>query len=135
MSRKKNSRVFIFGAGVSKAVAEAPLMKELFSKMKERYEYEKRRKDLPEGNNRVLLFEKIEEFMEKLESEAKRRFNQIKKNEKNLQIRSRIREDIEYLITLLDIHTEHGSMLSLNSPAWIGIHIHLYHLIILAEKK
>ena len=116
MHRKKNSRVFIFGAGVSKAAAGAPLMEELFSKMRERYEYEKQRKDLSEGNNRVLLFEEIEEFMEKLERKAKKRFNQIEKNEKNLQIKSKIREDIEYLITLLDIHTEHGSMFKFEQP-------------------
>jgi len=116
MDKKNNNRVFIFGAGVSKAVAGAPVMKELFSKMRERYEYEKKRTDIPGRNNRVLWFERIERFMDKLESEAKRRFSRIEKNEKNLQIKSTIQEDIEYLITLLDIHTEHSAMFKFNQP-------------------
>jgi len=106
---RNNSRVFIFGAGVSRAVAGAPVMKELFERMEERYRCEKKRPDLPEGNNRVLWFKELQGFIEKLESQAKRRFNQIKENE-NVQIKSEIRENIEYLITLLDIHTEYSAM-------------------------
>ena len=64
---RNNSRVFIFGAGVSRAVAGAPVMKELFERMEERYRCEKKRPDLPEGNNRVLWFKEIQGFIEKLE--------------------------------------------------------------------
>ena len=44
---KKSGRVFLFGAGVSKAVAGAPVMNELFARMEERYEYEKKRSTVP----------------------------------------------------------------------------------------
>ena len=115
MYGKNDGRVFVFGAGVSKAVAGAPVMKELFLKMKERYEYEKTRPDCPEGNNRILWFERIRKFVKKIESKAKGLFNQIEKNG-NVQIKSNIRENIEYLITLLDIHTEYGAMLKFEQP-------------------
>ncbi len=108
MCRKNDSRVFVFGAGVSKAVAGAPVMKELFSKMKERYEDERKRPDCPEGNNRIAWFKMIQKFIEKLESEAKKRFGQIEKR-KDVQITNTVRENIEYLITLLDMHTEYGA--------------------------
>lgn len=116
MPRKNDSRVFVFGAGVSKAVAGAPVMRELFSKMKARYEYGKRRTDLPEGNNRILWFEELQEFIEKLESKARRRSNQIKNYEKNLRIKRDIWENIEYLMTLLDIHTEHSAVFKIEQP-------------------
>jgi len=78
MCRKNDSRVFIFGAGVSKAVAGAPVMKELFSRMRERYEYEKTRSDIPGSeNNRVFWFERIVAFIDELERRAKKRFGQI----------------------------------------------------------
>lgn len=112
MHRKNNSTVFIFGAGVSKAVAGAPVMKELFLKMKARYEYEKKRPDCPERKNRVLSFERSEKLIEKLEIEAGRRLHHIKED-KNMQMKSDIRENIEYLITLLDIHTEYGTTFDL----------------------
>jgi len=97
----------MFGAGVSRAVARAPVMKELFSKMKKRYEHEKKRSDCPHGNNRILWFHMIQTFIKKLEIEATKRFGQIKKR-KSVQII--IPENIEYWITLLDMHTEHGAM-------------------------
>jgi len=98
----------MFGAGVSKAVAGAPVMKELFSKMEERYEDERKRPDCAEGNNRIAWFKMIQKFIEKLEGEAKKRFGQIEKR-KDVQITNTVRENIEYLITLLDMHTEYGA--------------------------
>lgn len=71
MYGKNDGRAFVFGVGVSKAVAGAPVMKELFSKMKERYEYEKTRPDCPEGNNRILWLERIRKFVKKIESKAR----------------------------------------------------------------
>jgi len=116
MCRKYDSRVFIFGAGVSKAVAGAPVMKELFSRMRERYKHEKIRTDiLGNRNNRVSWFERIVAFIDELERRAKRRFGQITENE-GVKIRSDIRENIEYLITLLDIHTEYGAMFRFEQP-------------------
>jgi len=40
MHKKNDSRVFVFGAGVSKAVAGAPVMSELFCKMKQKMGFE-----------------------------------------------------------------------------------------------
>lgn len=109
MHRKNDSRVFVFGAGVSKAVAGAPVMSELFSKMKERYEQEKSLPDGLERNMRIREFKRIQEFIEKLERKAKKRFGEIEKKG-GITIKRGIRENIEYLITLLDIHTEYGAM-------------------------
>jgi len=109
MYRKSGKRVFIFGAGVSKAVAGAPVMNELFARMEERYEYEKKRSDCPEGNNRVFWFERIQEFINKLEGAAKKRFSHIERNE-GIKMKSNIRKNIEYLITLLDMHAEYSAM-------------------------
>lgn len=110
-----NSTVFIFGAGVSKAVAGAPVMKELFLKMKERYEHEKRRLDCPHGNNRIMWFKMLQAFIEKLEIEARNRFGQIEKK-KSVKITNTVRENIEYLITLLDIHTEYSARFEFKKP-------------------
>jgi len=106
---KKSGRIFLFGAGVSKAVAGAPVMNELFARMEERYEYEKKRSDCPEGNNRVFWFERIQEFINKLERAAKKRFSHIGRNE-GIKVKSNIRENIEYLITLMDVHAEYSAM-------------------------
>lgn len=109
MNREDNSRTFVFGAGVSKAVAGAPVMKELFLKMKERYEHEKKRSDCPQGNNRIMWFNMLQVFIKKLEMEARKRFGQIEKRQ-HVKITNTVRENVEYLITLLDIHTDYGAM-------------------------
>jgi len=115
MYKKNDSRVFVFGAGVSKAVAGAPVMSELFSKMKERYEQEKSLPDGLERNMRIREFKRIQEFIEKLERKAKKRFGQIGEHEYP-KIKRGIRENIEYIITLLDIHTEYGARFEFEQP-------------------
>jgi len=99
----------MFGAGVSKAVAGAPVMKELFSRMEERYGHEKKRCDCPHGNNRIMWFNMLQVSIKKLEIEARKRFGQIEKRER-VKITNTVRENVEYLITLLDIHTDYGAM-------------------------
>ena len=76
--QKNNSRVFIFGAGVSKAAAGAPVMKELFLKMKQRYEQEKKLSDPLVRNSRINEFKSIEAVINKLEGRTKKGLSESK---------------------------------------------------------
>lgn len=119
---KRSGRVFIFGAGVSKAVAGAPVMQELYSRMEQRYEYEKNRKDCPWGNNRIKWFEKIRGFIDMLDIQGKRRLAAVLKVP-DRKVSKPVHEDIEYLVTLLDLHTSYGPLIRFEEP---GVDINPY---------
>lgn len=57
------------------------------------------------SSNRVELFEKLNDFINKIELLAKARFNQ----EDQKKIYGGVRENLEYLLTLLDIHHEYSA--------------------------
>src|SRR3990170_95869 len=98
------SRTFLLGAGFSKAVADGPIMKELWCHIEKAYEKERSRTDVsPEDKElRVNWFNNLNKFMTKLEEEAIRRFNQY--NFDNVHVE--IKENLEYLFTLIDLHLE-----------------------------
>ena len=111
MHKKNDSRVFFFGAGVSKAAAGAPVMKELFLKMKQRYEQEKKLSDPLVRNSRINEFKSIEAVINKLEGRTKKGLSESKGG-KDIKIKADtgIRENIEWLITLIDMNTDYVPM-------------------------
>lgn len=92
-------RTFLLGAGFSKAVANGPLMKDIWHYIKNAYKKEKSRGVLG-GNNRLKWFEDLDNFIKKLEEKATCGLN--KKEFDELQVG--IRENIEYLFTLIDLY-------------------------------
>jgi len=114
---RNNSRVFIFGAGVSKAAAGAPVMKELFLKMKQRYEQEKKLSDTLVRNSRINEFKSIEGVINKLEGRTKKAVSESKGGEGiKIRVDTGIRENIEWLITLIDINTDYAPMFEFEKP-------------------
>jgi len=105
---RNNSRVFIFGAGVSKAVAGAPVMKELFREMEKRYECDKLKVDTClVARNRVRLFKEFLSLIGKMESFALKPYARLK-DSPNHSVEVKIREHIEYLITFLDMSIQYA---------------------------
>jgi len=98
-------RTFILGAGFSYAIAKAPLMHQLWDFFEEAYHEEKSKNN---SNIRTCLYEKLEKFINKIEESAKNRFK-----EKN-NISSDVKQNLEYLITLMDIHSEYSANLNFN---------------------
>lgn len=92
-------RTFLLGAGFSKAVADGPLMKDIWHYIEKAYEKEKSRGVLG-GNNRLEWYKLLNNFIKKFEEEATCGFNKKKFDE--LQVG--IRENIEHLFTLIDLH-------------------------------
>jgi len=117
MHKKNDSRVFVFGAGVSKAVAGAPVMKELFLKMKESYEHEKKLPDPLVKDSRISQFKSIDRFINKLEEKPRKPFSESKGDEDiRIKANTGIRENIEWLITLIDINTDYAPMFEFEKP-------------------
>ena len=96
------NRTFLLGAGFSKAVADGPLMKELWCCIERAYKREKSRKDLnPEDKElRANWFNNLNNFIIRLEKEATSRFEKYDSD----KISTEIKENLEYLITLIDLH-------------------------------
>jgi len=92
----------LLGAGFSKAVADGPLMKELWCCIERAYKREKSRKDLnPEDKElRANWFNNLNNFIIRLEKEATSRFEKYDSD----KISTEIKENLEYLITLIDLH-------------------------------
>lgn len=90
------NRTFLLGAGFSKAVADGPIMQELWSRIKERYEQEKNRITSVD-NLRIQWFEDLDSKLSELETLALNKF----KHCDNIQVR--LRENIEYIFTLIDL--------------------------------
>lgn len=108
MHIEDNSRTFVFGAGVSKAVAGAPVMKDLFREMKKRYEYDKSKVDTPlVARNRVCLFKRLLSLIEKMENFALKPYTRLKESS-NDRVEVKIRENLEYLITFLDMSIQYA---------------------------
>ena len=93
---EKTSRTFLLGAGFSKAVANGPVMTEIWSRMKERYEQEKNRRTSVD-NLRIQWFEDLDSKLNKLESLLTNRFKRYD------NIRVQLRENVEYIFTLIDL--------------------------------
>ncbi|MFW6016468.1 MAG: SIR2 family protein [bacterium] len=89
-------RTFLFGAGFSKAVAKAQTMKEIWGSFEKIYEKEKR----ASSNNRVSWFNKLDNFIKNIEELA---YKQLTKDINKIE--EGIRENLEYLFTLIDMHT------------------------------
>jgi len=94
-------RTFLLGAGFSKAVADGPLMNELWSYIEKAFRFEKNRGDISiEDNLRIKWFKDLDDFIKKLEKQSTIRY----KNLNGYQIKVDIRENLEYLVSLLDLH-------------------------------
>ncbi len=100
MARKK--RTFLLGAGFSKAIADGPTMKELWSYIENAFEYERKNrcKISDQDNPRIKWFEDLDNFIKKLEKQSTTRFEHFK----DYQMKVDIRENLEYLITFIDLH-------------------------------
>ena len=98
---KDRQRTFVLGAGFSKAVADGPLMNEIWNYIEKAYENEKKRKVPITGRNKRLeWFSCLDDFINKLEEEATYSFSE--KDFDKIQVG--IRKNIEYLFTLIDLH-------------------------------
>jgi len=108
LNRKElKMRTFIIGAGFSYAVAQAPLMYQLWEFFESAYEEEKSKKESP---IRMKLFKELENFIDEIEKSAKERFKE-KKN-----IYAGVRQNLEYLLTLMDIHSKYGAKFEFEKP-------------------
>lgn len=86
-------------------------MKELFLKMKQRYEQEKKLSDPLVRNSRINEFKSIEAVINKLEGRTKKGLSESKGG-KDIKIKADtgIRENIEWFITLIDMNTDYVPM-------------------------
>jgi len=100
MEHKK--RTFLLGAGFSKSIAAAPVMIELWDYIERAHDFEKNRNDLNTTHKefRDRIFYSIKNFISGLESDTISRFA----NQKFDNIQTDIRQNIEYLLTLIDLH-------------------------------
>jgi len=84
-------------------------MKELFLKMKQRYEQEKKLSDPLVRNSRINEFKSIEALINKLEGRTKKGLSESKGGESiKIRVDTGIRENIEWLITLIDLTTDYA---------------------------
>lgn len=104
------SRVFIIGAGFSKAIADAPLANELFCKIyleaqSDKAEIDKRKNQWQYDRKKFL------EVVNHIENELKFWTNHFRRNKWQVETCGDIPElypiDIEYLCTILDLNIEH----------------------------
>lgn len=98
---KSTNRTFLLGAGFSKAVADGPLMKDLWRYIERACKREENRTDVkPEDKLRVKWFNDLNNFVIRLENETTTRFENLN----SYKISTEIKENLEYLITLIDLH-------------------------------
>jgi predicted transport protein len=95
------NRTYLLGAGFSKAVADGPVMKELWCHIEKAYKREKSRTDVsPKYKGaRIEWFNDLNNFITKLEKEATSRFE----NCDSYKITTEIKENLEYIFTLIDL--------------------------------
>jgi len=100
-----NKRTYLLGAGFTKEIADGPLQTELWQKFEQSYQYEKNRTDVPDEHkeNRICWFDKLCEFINKLENLGLKRFDHIAHNYDSIE--TEIKNNIEYILTLIDLHT------------------------------
>jgi len=99
---KSTNRAFLLGAGFSKAIADGPLINDLWSYIEGAYKREENRTDVkPEDKLRVKWFNDLNNFITRLEEEATSRFRSL---DPSYKISTEIRENLEYLVTLIDLH-------------------------------
>ena len=101
------NRTFLLGAGFSKAVADGPLLKDLWCHIEKAYKREKNRKDVSQKDKepRINWYNCINEFITKLEKAAMSRFRGRKfGHEYNPSVN--MRENLEYVFTLIDLHRD-----------------------------
>ncbi|MDH4222849.1 MAG: hypothetical protein OEV55_04830 [candidate division Zixibacteria bacterium] len=97
----EKQRVFLLGAGFSKAVADGPLMNVIWDYIEKAHENEKNRKVSIIGKNKRLnWFNKLDDFIKRLEGETTLGFDKSNFDE----IRVGVRENLEYLFTIIDLH-------------------------------
>ncbi|MCL5038071.1 MAG: SIR2 family protein [Chloroflexi bacterium] len=101
----KPRRTFLLGAGFSKAVADGPLMGEIWERMKQAHEREKSRKY---GRSRVKWFETIKSNIDQIENAARKYFG----NSELSSIFSDLKDNIEKLYTILDLHLLSDSLIN-----------------------
>lgn len=92
---RNRNRTFLLGAGFSKAVADGPLMIEIWSWIENAYKQEKNRQ-ISGGNNRLKWFAHLKDFKAQIERQATQGFPKD-------EIESVEKIDIEYLFTLIDL--------------------------------
>lgn len=107
-------RAFLLGAGFSKAVADGPLMNEIWDYIVKAHENEKDRKVSIIGKNKRLnWFNKLDDFIKRLEGEATLGFDKSNFDE----IRVEVRENLEYLFTIIDLHLS-GPKIKFEKKGW-----------------
>lgn len=105
------SRVFIIGAGFSKAIAEAPLANELFCRIY--LEAQKDNDEIDKTKNQWQMDrDKFLEVVSHVENEIKPWTNHFKRNRWEVETCADIPDlyplNIEYLCTLIDLNIEHS---------------------------
>jgi len=101
------NRTFLLGAGFSKAVADGPLLKDLWCYIEKAYKREKNRTDISQEDKKLRMdwYDYINEFITKLEKAAISRFRGRKfGHEYNPSVD--MRENLEYVFTLIDLHRD-----------------------------
>lgn len=107
-------RTFLLGAGFSKAVADGPLMNEIWDYIVKAHENEKNRKVSIIGKNKRLnWFNKLDDFIKRLEGEATLGFDKSNFDE----IRVGVRENLEYMFTIIDLHLS-GPKIKFKRKGW-----------------
>ncbi len=102
-------RTFIIGAGFSLATAGGPLMSELWCFIKKAYEKEK---ELGNSQYRIELYKELNKFINEIEDKTKT----LLQEEDRKCIDGGIRENLEYLLTVLDLHDGHSARFSFKMP-------------------
>lgn len=111
---------FILGAGFSYEIAKAPLMKGLWNDEMKSYQnglwdaFEKvykleKEKNNSKKSNRMIWFELLNKFIDSIENQSKKILGLNSE-----YICAGVKENLEYLITLIDIHTEYGARFEFN---------------------
>lgn len=105
-----NKRTFLLGAGFSKAVANGPIMSELWDCIVKAY-YNEKSKGV--SNNRIRWFEELDGFIKSLENEALEGFKKIPPH----PYTGGVKGNLEYLFSLIDLHI-HGVNFEFKEPGY-----------------
>lgn len=121
-----SKRTFLLGAGFSRAVANAPLMNELWSKIEKVYNKEKAKNK----RNREKWYKDLSNFIDMLEYSAKNNIDRLF-DEKH-KIDGGIRNNLEYLYTLIDLHIIGVPCFNINKE---GVNIEPFPIVPLGFNK
>ena len=97
-------KTYILGAGFSKAIANAPTQREIWTYIDDVYREFINRSDIPNDHkkNRISWYHQLNNFINKLEELSLERFSNISNDYEYIE--TEIRENLEYLLTFIDLH-------------------------------